>query len=44
MLLRPKLSVVPSTVVVALTLLLAACASTDDKTDGMEPAKIYADA
>ncbi len=44
MLLRPKLSVVPSTVVVALALLLAACAATDDKTAAMEPAKIYADA
>jgi outer membrane protein assembly factor BamD len=44
MLLRVKLSVVRPWFVTGLVLLLAACASTDDKTAGMEPAKIYADA
>jgi outer membrane protein assembly factor BamD len=44
MLLRVKLSVVLSPLVVTATLLLAACATTQDKTVGMQPAQIYADA
>jgi outer membrane protein assembly factor BamD len=44
MLLRAKLSVVLFPVLAALTLLLTACASTDDKLATMEPAKIYEDA
>ena len=44
MLFRDKLSVVLSTLLAGVTLLLGACASTDDKTAAMEPAKIYADA
>jgi outer membrane protein assembly factor BamD len=44
MLLRVKLSVVRSLLMTGLALLLAACASTEDKTAAMEPAKIYADA
>jgi outer membrane protein assembly factor BamD len=44
MLLRVKLSVVRSLLMTGLALLLAACATTEDKTAGMEPAKIYADA
>lgn len=44
MLLRVKLSVLLSLVVTGMTLLLAACATTDDKTADMTPAKIYAEA
>ena len=44
MLLRAKLSVVLSTLLTGVTLLMGGCASTDDKTAAMEPAKIYADA
>jgi outer membrane protein assembly factor BamD len=44
MLRRVKLSVVLSPVLLLGTLLLGACASTDDKLAAMEPAKIYEDA
>ena len=44
MLLRAKLSVVLFPVLAALTLLLTASASTDDKLATMEPAQIYEDA
>lgn len=44
MLFRAKLSVVLPLVISGTALLLAACASTDDKTAAMTPAKIYADA
>lgn len=44
MLLRAKLSVVLPPALILLTLMLGACATTEDKTAGMEPAKIYADA
>ncbi|MEI8324485.1 MAG: outer membrane protein assembly factor BamD [Betaproteobacteria bacterium] len=42
--LRVKLSVLRPLLLSGLVLLLAACASTDDKTANMEPAKLYADA
>lgn len=44
MLLRVKLSVVQPVLLAGLTLMLVACASTDDKTAAMEPAKMYAEA
>ncbi len=44
MLLRVKLSVVLTPALLLITLMLAACASTDDKLATMEPAKIYEDA
>lgn len=44
MLLRTKLSTVLSSLTLGASLFLVGCASTDDKTASMEPAKIYAEA